>query len=134
MILFVDDEERYMDSYLQELQLSKYEVKFIKEIDKAMVFLAENFKKISLIILDIMMPPGINFKHSNNDLGLRTGVNFYKEIRKNDLNVPIIILTNVSDINLENHFRGDDKCQLLRKENVLPFELVIEVEKILKIN
>lgn len=134
MILFIDDEPRYMDSYIRELELSKYEVVFQHNVDEALKFFEDNLTRINLIILDIMMPPGSSFKDVDTQLGLRTGVYFYERVRQTAPELSIIILTNVSDIQLANQFKREKNCWLLRKEEYLPFELTEYVETILTEN
>ena len=62
MILFVDDEDRIMDSYLQYLRAAmathNQEVVFLADVDKAVDFFEIRSESIDLLILDIMAPPG----------------------------------------------------------------------------
>ncbi|MFQ5603009.1 MAG: response regulator [bacterium] len=132
MILFLDDEKREMDSYAKELELCGYKVVFQKNVDEAWHFFENNVDGIDLLILDIMMPPGSIFKKVDTREGLRTGVHFFERIRKAAPDLPVIILTNVSDYQLLQRFRKEDNCNFFRKEDYLPFELAEEVEKILK--
>jgi len=46
--------------------------------------------------------------------------------------LPILILTNVSDPRVAARFQGQEKCRFLRKEDYLPFELVEEVKRFLE--
>lgn len=133
MILFVDDEQREMDSYYLELQiqLSTNEVVFMKKVDDARKFFKENINQIQLLILDIMMPPGVEYKDVDTQQGLRTGVKFFETVRTESPDLPVIIFTNVSDQGVAEHFIKQDKCQFFRKENYAPSELAEEVIKIL---
>ena len=131
MILMIDDEERAMDSYVQELKLSGYDVSFQKSVDGAMEFFLENQEQIDLLILDIMMPPGFTFKGANTKDGLRTGVLVYERIRPEAPDLLIVILTNVSDERLSERFQKERNCRYLRKEDYLPFELAQEVDQFL---
>ncbi len=132
MVLFVDDEKREMDSYVQELELSKYKVVFKKDVDEALEFFEKNLTEIDLVILDIMMPPGRSFAQNDTQMGLRTGIAFYKKIRDKAPELPLLIFTNVSDEKVSEWFRKEKKCRFLRKEDYLPFELVDEVKKVLQ--
>jgi CheY-like chemotaxis protein len=129
----IDDEKREMDSYVMELELSEYqyEVSFQKEVDAALEFVQENLKRIDLLILDIMMPPGSAFKDVDTKMGLRTGIHFYETIRETAPDLPVMILTNVSDERVADRFRRENKCWFLRKEDYLPFELAEEVKHVL---
>ena len=131
MILFVDDEGRYMDSYRAELMLAGYDVSFQKDVDWALPFLVEHLDDVELLILDIMMPPGQSFQDAETHGGLRTGVPFYEKIRELAPRLPVIIFTNVSDEQLAKRFRAEANCRFLRKENFLPYELVATVREIL---
>jgi CheY-like chemotaxis protein len=130
MILFVDDERRFMNSYKLELEYVGYKVSFKKNVDDALAFLKTHPGAIELLILDIMMPPGHDFQHESTNSGLRTGVRFYERIRALFPTLPVIIFTNVSDEQVEEKFQAESYCRFLRKEDYLPFELAEEVRKI----
>jgi DNA-binding response OmpR family regulator len=74
MILFVDDERRRMQSYVEELRFSGYDVEFKSDVDDALIFFNENHEKLELLILDVMMPTGNSFDNQQADNGLRTGI------------------------------------------------------------
>src|SRR3989304_2288098 len=149
MILFVDDETRRMESYKEEMELSCYEVKFLQDVDSAWRFFENNFEKIDLLILDLIMPPGQIFKDENTEDGLRTGIFLFKKIREKATalptvlfsggqppggvqELPVIIFTNVSDAAVREIFRRKEKCWFIHKEDVLPFELAEKIKEILE--
>ncbi|MBL8151992.1 MAG: response regulator [Blastocatellia bacterium] len=134
MILFVDDEEKRMDSYRLILERELEPVCFFNNVDKAMDYFQKEISSIKLLILDIMMPPGDAFKDENTEEGLRTGLNFYDRVRSKTSNLPIIIFTNVTEENVEDHFKADPKCRFLKKSDVFIFELVEEAKKLLNPN
>jgi CheY-like chemotaxis protein len=129
MILFVDDEKRRMNSYILELELSAYIVKFEKNIDCAIEFFENNREDINLVILDMMMPTGTTFNNKQTGNGMRTGLCFYKLIRQYKPNLPIIIFTNVSGNDLSNDVNNNSL--VFQKDVLFPFELVRQVKKIL---
>lgn len=131
MILFVDDERRFMDSYRMELELEGHAVSFQNDVDSALLFLEKSFDAVELLILDIMMPQGRSFQNEDTHGGLRTGVFFYERIREMAPHLPVIIFTNVSDEQLEKRFKAEANCRFLRKEDYLPYELVETVREIL---
>jgi CheY-like chemotaxis protein len=131
MILFVDDETREVRDYVEELEISKYEVIFVDNVDEALLFLREKPDKIDLLILDIMMPPGSNFEKMDTQIGLRTGICFYNEVRSKNPDLWVLILTNVSDEEVAEEFRDEKYCEFLRKEEFLPLQLVEKVKEIL---
>lgn len=135
IILFIDDENRGMESYYQELRLefkNQYEIKFINDIDKANQFLEQNPKNIQLIILDVMMPLGEIFKSIDADDGLKTGIRFYEKIRQDFPQLLIIMFTNYFNEELETKINADQNSLFLHKEDYLPFELTDEIKEILK--
>lgn len=130
MILFVDDEMREVRDYVEELELSDYVVTFKDDPSEALDFFYENLDAITLLILDLMMPPGSNFEGMNTEMGLRTGVCFYEKIRKKAPDLWVFILTNVSDDAVARLFPNEDKCRFLRKEEVFPIQLVEKVKEV----
>jgi CheY-like chemotaxis protein len=131
MILFVDDEMREVRDYVNELEISGYPVVFMDDASEALEFFYNKSRKVSLLILDLMMPPGSNFEGMDTELGLRTGVCFFKKIREKAPDLYVFVLTNVSDDDVAKHFHSERKCQLLRKEDFLPLQLVEKVKEVL---
>lgn len=128
MILFVDDEERRMDSYVEELIRSGYNVIFKKDVDQAFDFFENNHEKIELLILDIMMPAGEHFEEVDTNYGLITGIKFYEEVRQDFIDIPIIVFTNMFDDKIEEKILNDSKAKLLHKEDLLPLDFVSRVK------
>lgn len=133
IVLFVDDEPEWVESYVDELQACAVDARLERSIDQADQFLRENLKHIALLILDIMMPVGRTFAAWETELGLRTGVKFYERIRKRMPELPIIMLTNVRDEKVKDRFSREPLCWFLNKRNTLPHELADIVQSILKI-
>lgn len=131
MILFVDDERRYVDDYVEELRLSGFTVEYRKTVDAAHKFLLENLAQIDLLVLDIMMPPGELLQEAQTNHGLRTGERFYELARQLAPGLPVIILTNVIDEQVKERFEQEPSCWFIGKEDCFPFELVEEVIRIL---
>jgi CheY-like chemotaxis protein len=132
MILFVDDEKRVLDSYLQELQMSGLEVSYVSSIDEGLRILEKDRADVELIILDVMMPWGEAFDEEETEQGLRTGLRFYERVRKNNKELPIMIYTNAVEDDLRKKFEQDSKCRFYQKEDLLPFELAETVKEILQ--
>lgn len=131
MIMLVDDEAREMDSYLRELDLAGFRVSFQPGVDEALQLWKEEGPRIRLLILDIMMPPGKAFQDVDTSEGLRTGVHLYDRVRRDDPDLPIVILTNVSDQRTRERFQHDSRCWFLRKEEYLPYELAEAIGEVL---
>lgn len=134
MILLVDDEKRMAENYLEELEaeLPRHEVQLRVKVDDALELLRREGNQIELLILDIMMSPGRTFRNVDTRNGLRTGRRFYDLVRNEMPDLPVIILTNVSDLEEEQYYEGQAKCWFFRKEDCSPFELTERVKDILE--
>jgi CheY-like chemotaxis protein len=129
-ILFVDDENHRAQPYLDELKLAGYDAVLTTETDEALAYVQQN-PDINVLILDIMMPAGVKFA-ARTDQGLDTGVILYDEIRKIAPDLPVIVLTNVSDRDVAQKFRNESNCWYYPKINLLAVELPDEVKEILE--
>lgn len=133
-ILFVDDEKRWTEPYireLEELQSTGFHVHYEATVDGAWSFFLKNQKDIVLLILDIMMAPGKLFIPEEARNGLRTGVRLYEKMRAEAPNLPIIMLTNVSDERIKEKFAMEANCLFVRKPECFPYELVDKVRNFL---
>lgn len=131
-ILFVDDEKRWVTPYMDELRSLGFDVHYEATVDGAMGFLSNNGDQISLLILDIMMPHGKILRPEATQDGLRTGVHFYEQVRERMPDLPVIILTNVSDEDVRKTFERQAHCLFIRKPECLPYELLEKVVSVLK--
>jgi two-component system cell cycle sensor histidine kinase/response regulator CckA len=131
-ILFVDDEQRWTATYVEELQACGYDVLLKTSVDKALKFFEEHCNHIALLILDLMMPYGSSFTAGETQMGLRTGVSFYERIRQQMPELHVIILTNVADETVEDRFRREEHCTFLEKPETLPHELAEAVGAVMR--
>ncbi len=131
MILFVDDEPRYVRLFLEELKYAGLRYAYMRKVDDALDFVDENLADVSLLVLDIMMPPGRSFDSAQTRYGLDTGIRFYERVRRNSPALPVIILTNVTDEEAARRFRAQPFCWFLRKRDYLPYELEQTIRDIL---
>ena len=134
MILMIDDEKRTLDSYLDELQMSKFQVRSELSADAGFRFMEEHANELKLLILDVMMPSGGSFNEEETERGLTTGVRFYERVRASNEQLPIIILTNRVDAGIRRFFEKDPHCRFFEKEELLPFELADVVRDVIKEN
>lgn len=130
MILFVDDEERRVGVYVEELTISGFEVVHIQSPDEAWDYIDAHYGMLDLAILDLMMPHGPRFKHLDTDDGLRTGVRLYERIRQLSPDLPVVFLSNVFEE--EARLRRDPASYYLMKRDYLPHEFASEVREIMK--
>jgi CheY-like chemotaxis protein len=134
MILFIDDEKRFVDTYILELEECGHHVLYTPSVDDAWILLQKNENNLDLLIIDMMMPPGTLFKNVDTIDGLRTGLHFYRRVREKLPECPVIILKNISDERIFNDFSKEKKCWFIQKSLCLPFELAEEVKRILEFN
>src|SRR5437762_11267389 len=95
MILFIDDEKRFMESYVDELECRQLLVKYVQNVDEAMSLLETRLKEVEIVILDTMMPRGTRFQSVDTESGLTTGLHVYKWIRERTQEMPVIVFTNL---------------------------------------
>lgn len=131
MILFVDEEPRWVRTYIEALRDADYEVTHATTVDEALVIFRTKMAVIELIILDVMMPPGYAFKDEDTVLGTHTGLFIFEKIREIASHLPIIILTNVTEPDVSQFFQSRSCCWLLRKEDYDPFAVVDKVQDVL---
>lgn len=132
-ILFVDDEKRWVDSYLAALKDDGFDVQYESTVDCALQFVIDNRNDISLLILDTMMPHGKSFSANEAQRGLRTGLRLYERMREEipDFHIPVIFLTNVSDDEVKQSVDQQANSSLVRKSECFPHELVEKVRSLL---
>ncbi|MBZ8178959.1 DNA-binding transcriptional response regulator [Oscillatoria salina] len=124
MILFIDDEPRKVKHYIEELELSGYQVKFKDNVDDALNFWEERKQEINLIVLDVMMPIKDNCDEvvtQESEYGLKTGIYFYRKYLKSQ-DIPVILFTHWADANILDN--ENNQVHLLKKIDYLPCEFV----------
>lgn len=129
MILFVDDEQGRMQSWIDELQLCGYSVCAVSTADEALRQLESHKNLIDLVVLDIMMPSGEKLANADTEGGLRTGMKIYEELRRVAPTLRVFVFTNVSDPFVAEKFNHESYCRFLRKKDYLPPEFAEEVRK-----
>jgi CheY-like chemotaxis protein len=103
MILFIDDEPLFNQSYVDALIDANYNVHFERDINKAIELFRKRKNEIQLVIIDVMMDiPEIlpkDFNVKNAESGLKTGVEILRLLSEipNSKYIPKIFLTNVAD-------------------------------------
>lgn len=133
-IVWIDDdiESPILRPYIDEFEENNYEVIKVKEIDNILPILKkEAEKKIHAMLLDIIMPPR-NLDFSKTRGGLRTGLVVIENILKEDFlkNIPIVFVTNVDDI-LVNNFCRDRAIPCIEKKDFFSDEFVAIIEEII---
>jgi CheY-like chemotaxis protein len=124
MIIFVDDEARRMSPYLEACEFAGLEVELLDGLDEAWQRLRDGTKPVDVLLLVVMMPSGSLYSQSPEVLhGIRTGLLFYRDVRKIRLTLPIVLLTQSSDAEVDAAVRDDQWAVVVRKQDLLPSEL-----------
>lgn len=119
MILFIDDEKRYIKNYIEELESIGFEVNYINNVGDALEFIkSEESKKIEAIVLDVMMPSNGFFADGEVEIGIQ----FYNECRNCFQYAKVFILTNVSREDVREFFEKQKDCYFDRKDDIMPVE------------
>jgi CheY-like chemotaxis protein len=131
MILFVDDEPRYAQRYVEELSRA-YAVEYVASTSLAIDLLVGQADEVELLVLDLMMPHETAFDADETRDGIDTGLRLYERLRAHRPSLPVIVLTNVSDENVLRRFDDEPHCWLRRKRDCLPQELLLLVREVLR--
>jgi DNA-binding response OmpR family regulator len=132
-ITLIDDDRGSMSLYVQALRKSGFEVEHLHRVDLALQHIATSANPSSIYILDLMMPPEDALDLEEAGFGLTSGVEIYRRLRKKFTNVPVLLLTSVSNPTILRSLPLDEKTHRAAKIEVLPFELVEKVKMILSV-
>jgi DNA-binding NarL/FixJ family response regulator len=121
-VLLIDDDRLAVPFYKEALESAGIRVEQCLHADSAIRCAQTEKDRISVIILDIMIPPGERYRNIDTADGLKTGVFLYTDLRQMCPGTPIVVLTNVTDSETLNELRklGAD---VKRKADVLPSTL-----------
>ena len=126
-VLIIDDDKIPMQYYERALRRRHFAVESCSDVDAALRRLNNRAAPPDLIVLDVMMPPGETFTMEETEEGVITGVLLYKHIRERLPDIPIIVLTNSQNPELDRQFAGLSQTRVLRKKDFPPFTLATEV-------
>lgn len=143
-ILLVDDEINpgakepemdYMWNYAKALEEAGHSVVPVNRVDNALKRLRAKGAKFDLVVLDIMMSPGRALATEAHLRGMRTGIHLALKISKGYPELPIAILTNSHDEEIQRRL-GDLKNvrAILYKDDRPPFEFAQVVDALLRTN
>jgi CheY-like chemotaxis protein len=132
IILIIDDNKYPTIYYVRELEQEGFIVKHVRDPDKAFEFIATT--KPSLVISDIMMPPGERYQDKDKEGGLMTGYFIYSDLRALYPELPIIILTNMMNEKRLAGFPIENNLKVLKKLECLPDDLLEIVYKMIHTN
>ena len=132
LILLIDDHRMPMVFYVQALERAGFVVEHCFDPDSAIAVANARAEEVGAIILDIMMPAGKQYADKDTDDGLRTGVLLYQDLVKICPDVPLIILTNVSDEAVLASLPRRDNMRVVAKLNATPQQLTSQVLEMLR--
>jgi DNA-binding NtrC family response regulator len=131
LVLLVDDDRLPMRFYVRAMEQTGFEVKHFFEPDSALAFMRKRGPAISMVILDIMMPPGKSYEKKSTNAGLKTGIFLLKDTIVILPGVPVLILTNVKNPDTIAEIRKVAPVEILQKMECPPFKLAQIVEEVL---
>lgn len=123
MILFIDDEPRIVEPYIEAISEKGFEVRVLTSVTEVDAFLEAREHIPKCIILDIMFPGEGDFSRTLTSDGLTTGMPLFASLRSYFPDVPVIIFTNASSISVKKFFQSQEKCSFYYKTDLLPCEL-----------
>ena len=128
-ILFVDDETFNMRGTIDALENTGAKVDVVTDGTEALEYMRlHRNDPPGLLILDIMMAGGPEIE--TRDEGRSTGVEIYRWMQRENIKIPTVISTVVSDASILDVFRHDKKIPIVRKPYRFE-ELEREIHKVL---
>ena len=131
LLLLVDDDKEPMRYYVMALEQEGFKVAQCFKPAIALDYAEKRSSEIAAVILDVMMPPGVKYTASETNHGLKTGVFLIKDLRKKLADVPVIILTNVTNSETLKEFDQGTLVKVIQKMDCPPFSLVELVSEML---
>lgn len=132
-ILFVDDDRRRTEIYVEMLRMEGYDVTFVATMREAENELKAVNSDLHLIILDIMMP-WESYVGENTLESRKRGIKFLEQVRKNKTKdqLPVIILTVLHDEETKELARKAG-CNDYFEKPCLPSKLLEKVKENLRV-
>jgi len=128
-IILIDDDHGPMGFYLKALRQSGFDVEHIDSVAGALDHIEHGEVPGDLYVLDLMMPPGDAMELEKAGFGLKSGIELYRSLRARWENVPVIILTSISNPAILELLPVDSNTLREAKIDLLPFELVEKVKQ-----
>jgi CheY-like chemotaxis protein len=100
-ILFIEDEEHNMQSFVWKLQDGDHQVTIAKDAEEAITYLQSGHHDFGLIILDIMLPRGEHKGSSSISKNIRSvemGLELLRQLREEMKDAtPVIVITAITE-------------------------------------
>ena len=132
LLLLVNDNEAIMDVYKRMLRGNGFDIHFCSSPDAALRFSRKKRGDISIIIMEIILPPGRAYAAEDTRQGIRTGLFLYPDLRELCPDVPIIVLTRTVNPETLGYFKEGPVLRVLNKSKCPPKELVETAEAMLR--
>lgn len=139
MILFIDDEKMFNESYIEALEEEGYQVQFERNVARGLEFFRNKTSDCDLVILDIMFATPNSLPEGTDESkimgGLRTGEELLRLMNAtpDGKKVAKIILTNVTAADFhEKYASSKDVLGCFKKRDTLPSKLVELVGQAIK--
>ena len=128
-VILIDDDHGPMDLYVQALRQSGFHVEHLDTVSQALDHVVKANKPADLYLIDIMMPPEDALTLEESQYGLTSGIVVYRRLRQRFPDVPVIMLTNISNPEILEILPADAHTTKEAKIDVLPFDLVQRVKE-----
>ena len=136
-ILLIDDEINpgakepdmdYMWHYAKALEEAGHTVTAVNRADDALNKLKSKKNQFSLVVLDIMMPPGRELARESHLKGMRTGIYLALRLSEEYPKLPVVILTNSRDPEIQRRLGNIKSIKaILWKDLMTPSQFVESV-------
>ena len=138
-ILFVDDEERRMEYYIEELR-DQFEVTLATSPAEAWAHFGSSkapLPPFELVVLDVFMQPTEGFEGAvdpvfenlDPERWLRSGIVLFDKLKTRYPDLPVVVFTNAADARLAEQVRRRAHTRFFRKSDLLPYQLLEEIQK-----
>jgi CheY-like chemotaxis protein len=112
-----------MAYYVRAIEEKGFTVKHFLGPDSALDFVRRSTSEVVAIVLDIMMPPGDEYKDKDTNEGLTTGVFLLPDLRRHCPKTPVVVLTNVKNPETLGRFETGPSLRIAQKMEYPPYEL-----------
>ncbi len=129
MILFIDDEPRRIEAYVQAVTDKGLDTLLLSSISEVTDFLSSPLVP-SCVILDVVFPADKALPLEMTSNGLASGMLLFASLRSHFPKSPVVVLTNSSSIAVKQFFDDQDNCWFHYKTELLPRELAEVVARV----
>ena len=129
-VLFIEDDVYSSLTYVDELRDKGFDVTVAEGPDEALLLTSQ--QTFDLLVTDLRMLPGTHFTEMETAGGQRTGFAIARHIRRQNPELPILILTLALDQEVSLWCTPTNRAEYLRKQNTLPNQLASKALRLLR--